>query len=245
VRGIGDPKIKIIESVWNESMREKGFAYVQQRTIAQFSCTGDWAFYLEADEIVHENDLPKIRQAMEKYLHAPEVEALVFDYYHFFGSADYIGKCPPFYCQEVRIIKNNLRWMTPSDTQFFVRMRKNRWGRYPNAAVIGVPMYHYGNCRAVSNMNKKMNKVNRYWGNESQHVSFVYDVDPEALEPFEGKHPEIIRRWIREKSEKNFIPDLKRSPNRTEVRHRISRAFNKVTGINMTKKHFKLLKVSK
>jgi hypothetical protein len=72
LRGIGDPKIRIIPTQWNENIRPdysvKGFVYGQQKSIALFNCTGDWAFYLEADEVVHENDLPKIRAAMEKHL---------------------------------------------------------------------------------------------------------------------------------------------------------------------------------
>ena len=53
VRAIGDPKIRIIPTTWNEKMRGDysvgGFVYGQQKSIALFNCTGDWAFYLEAD----------------------------------------------------------------------------------------------------------------------------------------------------------------------------------------------------
>src|SRR5262245_50658130 len=80
LREIGDAKIRIIPTRWNERIRSdysiKGFVYGQQKSIALFNCTGDWAFYLEGDEVVHENDLPKIRSAMEMYLHDDEVEAL-------------------------------------------------------------------------------------------------------------------------------------------------------------------------
>ena len=66
VREIGDPKIRIIPTQWNERIRSdysvKGYVYGQQKSIALFNCTGDWAFYLEGDELVHEDDLPKIRR---------------------------------------------------------------------------------------------------------------------------------------------------------------------------------------
>ena len=92
LREIGDPKIRIIPTQWNERIQPdysvKGFVYGQQKSIALFNCTGDWAFYLEADEVVHENDLPKIRAAMEKYLNDERVEALAFDYLHFYGNAN-------------------------------------------------------------------------------------------------------------------------------------------------------------
>jgi hypothetical protein len=58
VQAIGDPKIKIIETVWNDHMADRGFVYAQQKMIAQYACTGDWAFYLEGDEVVHEASWP-------------------------------------------------------------------------------------------------------------------------------------------------------------------------------------------
>ena len=57
IKSISSPKIRIIQSKWNESMQDRGYVYGQQKMIAQFNCTGDWAFYIEADELYHENDL--------------------------------------------------------------------------------------------------------------------------------------------------------------------------------------------
>src|SRR2546422_7083535 len=42
----------------------------------------------DLDEVVHENDLPAIRSAMERYLNDQRVEALAFDYLHFYGNAN-------------------------------------------------------------------------------------------------------------------------------------------------------------
>src|SRR5271170_7283364 len=60
LRENGDPKIRIIPTQWNERIQPgysvKAFVYAQQKSIALFNCTGDCALYLEADEVVHEND---------------------------------------------------------------------------------------------------------------------------------------------------------------------------------------------
>ena len=64
VRAIGDPKIRVIETVWNDRMGDRGFVYAQQKMIAQYACTGDWAFYLEGDECVHEKDIAAIRASV-------------------------------------------------------------------------------------------------------------------------------------------------------------------------------------
>ena len=100
VRAIEDPKIRLIPTLWNEQMRYRGYVYAQQKMAAQFNTTGDWAFYLEADEVVHEEDLPRIRQAMEKYLNDPGVEALFFDYLHFYGNKNSYLDSPGWYRRE-------------------------------------------------------------------------------------------------------------------------------------------------
>jgi glycosyltransferase involved in cell wall biosynthesis len=63
IHAIGSPKIRVIETIWNERMADRGFVYAQQKMIAQFACTGDWAFNLEGDEVVHEAELANIRAA--------------------------------------------------------------------------------------------------------------------------------------------------------------------------------------
>ena len=54
LQSLSSPKIRVIKTVWNDNMRDQGFLYGQQKMIAQYNCTGDWAFYLEADEVLHE-----------------------------------------------------------------------------------------------------------------------------------------------------------------------------------------------
>ena len=63
IQSIGSPKIRIIESHWNDSMQNQGYVYGQQKMIAQFNCTGDWAFYIEGDEVYHENELEQIKKS--------------------------------------------------------------------------------------------------------------------------------------------------------------------------------------
>ena len=83
INSIKNKKIRIIESKWNDNMRDRGYVYGQQKMISQFNCTGDWAFYIEGDEVYHEDDLFKIKQSMQRYLNDENVEALIFDFYHF------------------------------------------------------------------------------------------------------------------------------------------------------------------
>ena len=148
---IGDAKIRIIRTQWNENIRPdysvKGFVYGQQKTIALANCTGDWAFYLEADEVVHENDLAKIREAMAQYLDDERVEALAFDYLHFYGNRNTIVWSPGWYRSEVRIIRNTIpAWS--SEALYFNVVVGHKKSRYPRAAHTGVTIFHYGWVRS-------------------------------------------------------------------------------------------------
>ena len=61
ILAIGDPKIRIIDTVWNPILNDRGFVLAQQKMIALYNCTGDWAFYIEGDEVLHEDDLAAVR----------------------------------------------------------------------------------------------------------------------------------------------------------------------------------------
>src|SRR5437867_8889332 len=78
IHSIGDPKIRLVESVWDETLRKDGLIYSQQTNIALSQCTGDWAFYLQADEVVHERDLPRILEAVALNHRNPAVRGLLF-----------------------------------------------------------------------------------------------------------------------------------------------------------------------
>ena len=157
IKSIPSQKIRIIKSKWNDTMQEGGFVYGQQKMIAQYNCTGDWAFYIEGDEVYHENDLEQIRESMIIHLDDPNVEALAFDFYHFYGNANSYLDSPGWYRSEVRIIKNSVRSYAP-DGLFWLVLDSNKKGRYPRAKHTGVSCYHYGWLRSQEQMNLKSEK---------------------------------------------------------------------------------------
>jgi glycosyltransferase involved in cell wall biosynthesis len=239
IQAINSGKIVVIQTHWNEKMQDRGFVYAQQKMIAQYNCTGDWAFYLEGDEVLHEKDLPKIRAAMEQYLHNPEVEALAFDYHHFFGSPNWLATSPAWYRRECRIIRNTIRSWAP-DGLYFVVMTKNKQGRHPKAALVNVPIYHYGHVRNIAAMREKNQRVGKYWKHD--HPLFNgYQIDPQALSHFTGQHPEIVKNWLDSEAERNFIPDLNYQPTKREVKHRWVMKLERLLGCELSKKHFNLV----
>ncbi len=127
IRSIGDPKIKIVESVWDETLRKDGLIYAQQTNIALSHCTGDWAFYIQADEVVHEDDLPIIQDAMRRHLGNHEVKGLLFRYLHFI--ADYWSTNPWFYHKAVRIIETTVKWSPAAMPWGFISRRRSSISR--------------------------------------------------------------------------------------------------------------------
>ena len=103
IQSIDDSKIRIIQSNWNDNMQDRGYVYGQQKMIAQFNCTGDWAFYIEGDEVYHENELDRIRHSMEVHLNHQNVEALVVNFYHFYGNSNSYVNSPGWYLSLIHI----------------------------------------------------------------------------------------------------------------------------------------------
>lgn len=240
IEAINSNKIRVIHTQWNEAMQDRGFVYAQQKMIAQYNCTGDWAFYLEGDELLHEDDLPIIRASMERHLNNPNVEALAFNYYHFFGSPDWLAISAAWYKKECRIIRNTIRSWAP-DGLYFVVMDKNKGGRYPMAALIDAPIYHYGHVRSIAAMREKNQRVGKYWKHD--HPLFKgYQIDPKALIPFTRSHPAIIKGWLNNEAEKEFTPDPDHKLTKRELKHRITMKLERWFNCNLSKKHFKLIK---
>src|SRR5437868_11495578 len=192
IRGIGDAKIKVIRTEWNERIRNdlklQGFVYGQQKSIALFNCTGDWAFYLEADEVVHENDLPAIRSAMERCLDDQRVEALAFDYLHFYGNANTYAWSPRWYRTEARILRNTIPAWGPEGL-FFVVLNTHKKGRYPRAAHTGATIYHYGWLKTQDQLNLRKQAVAKFWTDQTPVPAAPANIDPKTLHPFTGSHP--------------------------------------------------------
>jgi hypothetical protein len=241
VRAIGDPKIRILPTTWNERLRSdysvKGFVFGQQKTIALYNCTGDWAFYLEADELLHEDDLPKIRGAMERYLKDERVEALAFDYLHFYGNRNTIAWSPAWYRSEVRIIRNTIpAWS--SESLFFNVVVSHKRSRQPRAAQTGATIYHYGWVRSEAQMNLKAGATHKYWEDAPAAKVDYSQIDPASLRLFSGKHPEAIQNWL-PAAEGIFQADPNHALTSRERKHRRLLWLERTFGLKFNKKHYR------
>lgn len=236
IRAIDDPKIRIIQSHWNDKMKVAGYVYGQQKMIAQFNCTGDWAFYLEGDEIVHENDLDTIVNSCRTHLDNERVEALSFDYYHFYGNANTYLDSPRWYRRAARIIRTSVRSTAPDGLFWHVLTDRSKVSRYPRAAHSGASIYHYGWVRSEAEMNRKSEHIQKYWSKNHERIDYR-EIDPIIVREFSGSHPKVIREWL-PKEKGLFKPNPDHKLTRREKKHRIMARFERWFGLELSKKHY-------
>jgi len=245
---MNEPRLRLLPAQWNEQCRSHGFVYGQQKMMAQYNCTGDWAFYLEGDEVLHEEDLDRLRAAMQHYLDDGEVEALAFDYYHFYGDKDHLHVSSQAYRRATRIIRNRIRSIAPDGLYWAVIKdktwhggRNKRRTRYPRAAALNIPIYHYGNARDQRFLQKKAAAGNQYWASDVFYASYG-DIDPEQIGEFSGTHPAVMEGWLRTHASPGFEFNPAHRLTRREKKHRLLAKLEKRFGRDFSKRHFKLIR---
>lgn len=248
LQAMGEPKLKLLATQWNEQCRSHGFVYGQQKMIAQYNCSGDWAFYLEGDEVLHEEDIGRLRDAMQFYLDDPEVEALAFDYFHFYGDARHLHASSQAYRRATRIIRNSLRSIAP-DGLYWAVIRDRTWHggrnkrrtRYPRAAALNIPIYHYGNARDERFLKIKAATGNQYWAKNVFYGAYG-DIDPRQIRSFEGTHPAVMASWLKTHASQGFEFNPDHRLTRREKKHRVLAKLEERFGWDFSKKHFKVIR---
>ncbi|HNQ60909.1 MAG TPA: glycosyltransferase family 2 protein [Bacteroidia bacterium] len=203
IDNIDSNKIKIYESVWDDSLREGGRVLADETNKALDKISEDttWCFYIQADEVLHEKYLDSVKQTMELWKEDKEVEGLLFNYTHFYGSYDYIGDSVKWYRKEVRIIRNDPSIRSFRDAQGF---QKN--GRRLRVKPLEASIYHYGWVKPPGKQQEKQKYFHKLWHdddwlekNVSSHDEFDYSgIDSLAL--FRGTHPMVMKNRISEKN---------------------------------------------
>jgi glycosyltransferase involved in cell wall biosynthesis len=215
IESIGSAKIRIIDTVWDEALRKGGevLAVETNKAFDAISVDSTWAIYIQADEVLHEDGLPKIREAMNKWETHKEIDGFVLDYVHFYGSYDFVANSRNWYRKEVRIIRNDKKIRSFKDAQGFRKEGKKLWVKPVEAT-----MCHYGWVKPPENIRSKLQYFHTLWHdeewmkkNKAELESFDYSgIDSLAL--FQGKHPSVMQKRIREKNWKfDFDPSQKRA----------------------------------
>lgn len=194
VRAMGDPKIRIIESEWDENEKVGDPIFRRHTDLALEQCTGDWRVYIQGDEVLHEGTVAPMREAMERELGNPAVQGLLVDYTHLYGSFWTEVYSLGWYYKEIRVVRRDPRIRAWGGAQGFrtsdgqkLRVR-NSGGRY----------FHYGFALEPSQARVKIGNLNELYGNRAgvekvaSRPARFYE-DDQKVRPFKGTHPAVMR----------------------------------------------------
>ena len=201
IRSIPSDKIKIIETIWDDTLRQGGKVLADETNKAFQACSAesDWCFYIQGDEVIHEHYLPAIETAMLKWKDDKTVEGLLFNYLHFYGSYDFVGDSRRWYNKEIRIVKNNKHISSFKDAQGF-RLD----GRKLNVKAIDAAVYHYGWVKPPELQQAKQENFHKMWHDDAWLDKNIPVVDKfdysgiDSLERFSGKHPAVMLKRIKQ-----------------------------------------------
>lgn len=226
------PKIRIIDTVWDEGLREGGrvLAVETDKAFQAISPDSDWCIYIQGDEVMHEDGHEEVRKAMKRWKDDKNVDGLLFKYRHFYGSYDYIGVSSNWYRHEIRVIKNNKSFYSYKDAQGFRKGDNQKLNVKPLNAYI----HHYGWVREPETMTAKQNNWSSLYTGGDQPLddtklytgAFDYK-QIDALERFTGKHPMVMQDHIKRMNWK-FDYDL--SYNKQKPKELFKNMVEKLTG---------------
>lgn len=245
---LNSQKIKIVDTLWDMNLRQGGKVFAQQANIALDNITGDWAFHIQADEVIHENDLSKIVSAIKQYDADKRVEGFILPFFHFWGSYDYIRTSRRVHKYEVRIFRNNKLVRSYGDSQGFRHYSSKKAyehgekGEKLRVKKIDAPVYHYNGVRSDKLQKKKMHTfdfLHNADGAEEDYNEFNYQ-NVDRAEKFTGSHPGVMEEKIRS-HDWNFAFDPKKAVWKTK--DKIMQPIEDILGFKIGEyKNYRLIK---
>lgn len=235
LKSITSPKIKIIHTKWDLDKYQRGTIYAQQTDVAKQHCTGDWLFYLQSDEVLHEKYHKIIYEACKTYLDDRRVEGFIFNYKHFWGDYNHFLRSHAWYPYEIRMIRNLPDIHSYGDAQSFkwinefdgLDYRTKKHTRRLNVILLDAFIYHYGWVRPPSMMQIKSKQMDLYYHSEETVKASYQLKDPlfdygnlHNLELFTEDHPVVMRNFIAGfhwKEQLNYLKKYK--PKRSLLKH--------------------------
>jgi hypothetical protein len=231
IESIPSSKIKIIDTVWDDHLREGGkvLSIETNKVFDNIPKEYDWCFYIQSDECVHEEDLPKIKDALQAYRNDEAVDGLLFEYKHFYGHYKYIGIGRRWYKHEIRIIKNNKAIRSYKDAQGF----RTSDGEKLRVKKTGAFIYHYGWVKSPKAQQAKQNSFHKMWHDDAWVKNNIPEIEEfdynniDLLDLYQGAHPNVFEARIKN-ANWNFKYD--KTKVKTNLKYRFLFWVEKITG---------------
>lgn len=203
VKSFDSPKIRIIETVWDDQLREGGkvLAVETNKALDAISPQADWCFYVQADECLHEQYLEVVKEAMIQYKDDLRVDGLLFNYNHFYGSYDYLADSRNWYRREIRVVRNNKDIRSYKDAQGFRKNNEKLHVKHINAY-----MFHYGWVKHPKQQLEKLKQARKLWHSDDFIEKTYANVEEydfsivDSLSLYKGTHPQVMHDRIQSKN---------------------------------------------
>lgn len=241
IKSIDPYKIKIIKTLWDETLKEGGkvLAVETNKAFQAIPAYYDWCFYIQGDEVIHEKYLPIIKSAMLSFKNNPKIDGLLFKYLHFYGSYNYVGNSSTWYNNEIRIVKNNKQIYSYKDAQGF---RKNN-NQKLTVKAIDAYVYHYGWVKDPRAMQLKQEQFHKLWHDQEWIDKNVVKAEAfdyskiDSLSKFMGTHPKVMLTRI---AQKNWEFEFDLSYNKVKLKDKLKRIAFLLFGWEIGYKNYKL-----
>ena len=208
ILNLKEDKIKIIDTIWDSNLKTGGRIFAQQTNIALDQITGDWAFHIQADEVIHENQINNIKEAIHKFDADKNVDGFILPFLHFWGGYNYCRNTRRVHNFEVRVFRNNLGVRSYRDSQGFRKYHSIEGyendldkGEKLRVKLVQANVHHYNGVRPPQSFRKKaqmfgeqyhekeavenkLNKINYDWHNVDRVIEF------------KGEHPCYMQQKV-------------------------------------------------
>jgi hypothetical protein len=213
IQSLNSDKIRIIHTVWDLEKYPRGMEHAHQTDIAKEACTGDWLFYVQSDEVVHEDDLPRIRRRCEELLPDQSVEGILFRYRHFWGDYQHYITSHAWYANEIRIVRNDKDIHSWESAQSFRRIPdfdgvnyRQREGTFKlKVARVDAYIFHYGWVRPPQYMQTKRRVFEGIHQGEARAAEMLSGEGQEFdfgnmshLSVYRHTHPAVMEERVRQ-----------------------------------------------
>ena len=215
IEKLANVKIKIVDSIWNNSLRSGGILFAEQSNIGLKYASGDWLIHLQADEVLMEDSKDEILKSISYANLNENIDGVLFPFLHFWGDYNHIRNTRRTHRYEIRAFKNNRNVLSFRDSQGFRKYDKNSNGKKLRVIKTKVKVFHYSYSRNPKLMKKKANYFKRFWHSDDwiqkKTNEKPFDVNyVDKLESYSGIHPKYMKSTIKQK-DWNFTYDSKKS----------------------------------
>jgi hypothetical protein len=219
-------RITIVDTTWPDvqvdgevlSIEANKAMQAAEEIAAERGCT--WGFYIQADEVIHEDDLGLVAAGMRRWRDEPAIKALLFRYLHFLF--DYSKTDPWMYHKAARIVRLDgscrifgdacgpgLKDPPPEvlkiNDGYLDKRHLGRQVRWAGDGRRNARVFHYGWVKTREQLDTKFEMVDElWWGTLDEEEKQRRKAKKfgeflgryPILKPFDGSHPALMRELI-------------------------------------------------